>query len=393
MEKISVFIIGSKGYTANYGGWETFVHGLVDNWSDPSVEFFVFELAGKKSEEGFKRVGKAVCCRVYVKNTGSSTMMHYDAKCTKTAMAYVSGHHVAHPVFLYLGMRIGPLIRLQKPFMKKNGIAVIENPDGMEWKRTKWNPAVQVYLFLSARLMAGAADCLVCDSREILRIYESMPGLKKVRKTYIPYGVSMDAPLPETEPETVRAFFDRWGLKKDGYYLILGRYTPENNYEMMLKGFMGSKTIRDLLVITNYAEEKKSFHQHIRESTRYEEDARVKMAGSVYDSELVRYLRALAHAYIHGHSVGGTNPGLLEAMAVTDVNLLFDGVCNREVGKDAAVWFHDAADLAEKIEEADAFSDETIRDLGSRAKARMKEFYSWDTVVEAYDRIFHSLFS
>lgn len=392
MNKISVFIIGSRGYSANYGGWEAFVHGLVDNWSDPSVEFFVFELAADRKEEGIKAEKNAACIRVYVSNTGSSTMMRYDAKCTSYALRYISENHVEKPVLLYLGMRIAPLVWLKKPFMKRKGIAVVANPDGMEWKRTKWNPFVQAYLWVAAHFCALAADRMVCDSDEIRKIYDRMCGAKRIPKEYIPYGADPETAAGGPEPEKVKEFLNAWGIRRDGYYLILGRYTPENNYEMMFKGFMMSGTKRDLLVITNFREERLSFHQHIRESTQYEKDARVKMAGTVYDRELVRYLRRYARAYIHGHSVGGTNPGLLEAMSATDVCLLYDGKCNREAGGDAALYFENAEQLAERIEESDRFPEKTIREYGNCAKERMRKLYSWESAVQRYDVLFHGLF-
>ncbi len=391
MKEINVFVLGSKGYTANYGGWETFVHGLIDNRKDPGVSYYVFEIVHSKSEEEIVKADGLTRIRIFVKKRGSSTMMIYDAKCTAYALNYIKENGISNPVLLYLGMRIGPLVWLKKPGIKKQGIRVIENPDGMEWKRTKWNVLARMYLYISAHFMSGAADCLICDSEKIRDIYDRMPGAKKVRKEYIPYGACPVEELPEPVPDRVRLFFDKWKIRKDGYYLILGRYTPENNYEMMIRGFMASSSARDLLVITNYSEEKPSFHKHIKESTQYGKDARVKMAGTVYDSELLKYIRKYAHGYIHGHKVGGTNPGLLEAMSVTDVNILFDSRFNREVGGDAAMYFADAEELSGRIEEADGFLQETIHEYGTKAREHILKNYSWDDTIRKYERLFYEV--
>ena len=389
--KINVFIIGARGYCANYGGWESFLHGLIDNWKDPDVVFYVFEIVENKTEEGIARVNNANCIRVFVRNTGSSTMMYYDAKCTDYAVRYITENGLSNPILLYLGMRIAPLVWMIKPYIKRKGIRIIENPDGMEWKRTKWNRLVQVYLYLSSQLMARAADYLICDSARIKEHYDRFTAIKDIPKEFIPYGVYPGERVADPMPRRVRHFFDEWKIEPDGYYLILGRYIPENNYEMMLKGFMASNSARKLVVVTNYKEEIQSFHQHIRERTRFETDRRIVMTGSLYDREILPYLRRHAHGYIHGHKVGGTNPGLLEAMSMTNLNILFDGEFNREIGADAAVYFSTAEELKDRIEEADSFSEEVLRQFGNAAKERMRKHYSWGEMVEKYDRVFHRI--
>ena len=391
MNEVNVFILGSKGYQANYGGWETFVHGLSDNWNDSEVRLFIYGVAEKENEESIVKTGNTTCIDIYVKNTGSSTMIHYDVKCLRHVLGYISENRIKNPVILFLGMRIGPLVWLKKPYIKSKGVYLICNPDGMEWKRTKWNPLVQVYLYTAARFMAAASDLLVCDSKCIMDIYSRDLLTKRVGKEYIPYGSYPCTSETEKRSAATDAFFEKWGIREDEYYLILGRYTPENNYEMMLKGFMASDSKRNLLVITNYAEEKQSFHVHIRKSTGYEQDPRVKMVGSVYDKELTQYIRRHAHGYIHGHSVGGTNPGLLEAMSSTDVNILYDCECNREVGDDAVMYFRDADELKRRIEQTDDLSGETICEYGKKAKERMRQNYAWVETVRRYDSLFHKV--
>lgn len=160
---------------------------------------------------------------------------------------------------------------------------------------------------------------------------------------------------------------------------------------MMIKGFMKSKTDKKLLIITNYKTEIQKFHQHILDSTHYPDDDRVIMAGTLYDKDILHYVRQYARGYIHGHSVGGTNPGLLEAMAETNVNLLNDVSFNRYVGGDVAVYFKDENSLKKLIEEVDMMSEKKIRDIGNRSKNRMIEKYSWKKIVTEYSRIFHSI--
>ena len=389
---INVFIIGARGYTQNYGGWEALVHGMIDNWKDDSVKFYVFEKVEKTSDEGILELPQCTCIRVCVEETGSSAMMIFDSKCTDYAKNYIVEHKLTNPIMYYLGLRIGPKVWLKRRSLKKAGIILMENPAGLEWKRTKWNKLVQVYAYVAAHFMAHAVDYMVCDAEEIRNVYNKMIHSKRPKKEFIAYGSYPVEKVTEPMPEKVKAFFDEWGIEKNGYYLILGRFIPENNYEMMFKGFIASDSPRDLVVVTNYKTEIQTFLQHIKDSTGYETDKRVKMVGTVYDKEMLHYIRQYAHGYIHGHSVGGTNPGLLEAMSETDMNLLYGCPFNREVGGNAAEFFDSERELKELIQKVDKYTEEKIQEYGKKAKARMQSEYSWDGIVEKYDRLFHEIY-
>lgn len=390
---INVFIIGLRGYTRNYGGWEAFAHGLLDNWLDESVHFYAFEKVDTEQEEGFITVNGIDCIRVCEKEQGSSAMLKYDKNCTDFAIKYIKKHNVKNPILFHLGVRIGPYLLLKRHVMKKMGLVLMENPAGAEWRRTKWGKILQLYLFISAMMMARSTDCMVCDNEGIRNLYKKLLVGKKPILEYVAYGVDQVTPVEEPMPAYVEAFFKKWDIEPDEYYLILGRYVPENNYEMMIKGFMKSNTKKKLLIITNYKTELPKFHNHILNCTHYPEDKRVVMAGTLYEKELLHYVRQYAHGYIHGHSVGGTNPGLLEAMAETDINMLYDVDFNRYVGGDAAVYFSNEDDLNELIEQIDSITIEEKRCIGTAAKYRMVEKYSWQTIVDGYNRVFHRLVS
>lgn len=389
--EINVFIIGLRGYTQNYGGWETFAHGLIDNWTDSSVRFFAFEKIDDKSKEEIVELNNITCIRVFEEDTGSSTMMKYDKKCTDLTCDFVKHFDIQNPVMFHLGLRVGPYLWLKRNQIKDLGITMMENPAGVEWKRTKWNKLVQVYLFISALMMAKSTDYMCCDNEGVREVYRDLLYGKKPKLEYVAYGVEAAQPVDKNMPVKVRDFFNQWGLEKDGYYLILGRFIPENNYELMFKGFKKSKTKRKLLVICNYKTEIKKFYDHIKKATQFEQDNRIIMAGTLYDHEILHYIRQYAHGYIHGHSVGGTNPGLLEAMAETDINILYNVPFNRYVGGDAAYYFTTENELAEQIEVVDSISIEKKIEVGKLAKQRMKDKYTWKHIVDEYDRIFHDI--
>lgn len=393
-KKINFFIIGLRGYTQNYGGWEAFAHGLLDNWSktgDEDVQFWAFERVDSYDKEEIVVVNNVICVRVCELEQGSSAMMKYDKHCTELTCEYVKANHPINPIMFHLGVRIGPYLYLKRKYIKSLGIKMAENPAGAEWRRTKWNQAVQVYLYASAMMMAKSTDCMVCDNEGIRDLYRKLLRGKKPDLEYVAYGVDKIAPVSEDVPQKVQDYFDEWGIEKGEYYVILGRFIPENNYEMMFKGFMKSKTNKKLLVICNYKTEIQMFYEHIIVSTGFMNDDRVIMAGTLYDKERLHYIRQYACGYIHGHSVGGTNPGLLEALEETDVNILFDVDFNRYVGKDAALYFKSEDDLAKKIEIVDEMNEEQRVEYGVKAKDRMNEAYSWKHICEEYNRVIHKI--
>lgn len=385
---INVFIIGLRGYTQDYGGWESFAHGLLDNWVDNSIHFYAFEKVNDEKKEEIVEVNNVTCIRVCETEEGSSAMMKYDRRCTDLACEFTKLYNIKNPILYHLGVRIGPYLWLKRKQIKKLGINMIENPAGAECRRTKWNKLVQVYLFISAIMMAKSTDYMVCDNEGIRQLYKKILIGKKPRLECIAYGVEEADKVDNTMPEKVKVFFDKWHIQRDQYYLILGRYVPENNYEMMIKGFMKSDTKRKLLIITNYKEELEKFHEYILSTTNFLNDDRIIMAGTLYDKEILSYIRQYAHGYIHGHSVGGTNPGLLEAMSETDVNLLYDVSFNRFIGKNAALYFSDTQELVRLIHKVDFMPEKEKKMYGIKARAIMKREYSWEKIVDEYDALF-----
>ena len=384
---INVFMIGLRGYTQNYGGWEAFAHGLFDNWTDNDVQWWAFEKVDSVDKEEIVVVNNIICVRVYEGETGSSAMPKYDIHCTNLTCHIVKKSKVSKPIMFHLGVRIGPILWLKRHSIKKLGITMMENPAGAEWRRTKWNRLVQVYLFISAMMMAKSTDCMVCDNEGIRELYDKIMIGRKPLLEYVAYGVNPVPRVADTIPDKVTEYFKKWGIEKDNYYLILGRFIPENNYEMMFKGFMKSKTTKKLLVICNYKTEIKSFYNHIKQTTGFKNDDRIIMAGTLYDQEILHYIRQYAHGYIHGHSVGGTNPGLLEAMAETDLNILYSVNFNRYVGKDTATYFKNADDLACKIEKTDLIDTDRKTTIGNGARKNMVDNYSWNYIVDEYERV------
>ena len=166
---------------------------------------------------------------------------------------------------------------------------------------------------------------------------------------------------------------------------MVGRFVPENNYEAMIREFMKSNSKKDFVLITNVEQNK--FYDQLLKDTGFDKDLRVKFVGTVYDQELLKYIRENAFAYFHGHEVGGTNPSLLEALASTKLNLLLDVGFNREVGEDGAIyWKKD--ELAHVIEEVERFDEDAILELDEKSSQRIEDAFTWEKIVADYEEVF-----
>lgn len=387
----NVFIIGSKGIPANYGGLETFVEKLTEYSGTGDIQYYV------SSIEPLHRNGKTVeryihngakCFVLGVPDVGAVRAPLYDWKSIRFFTKYIEKKHMENAVVYVLACRIGPVFGHYVRKLHGMGVKVALNPDGHEWLRAKWNAPVKKYWRISERLMVKHSDFIICDSVNIEEYIRKNYAQYHPKTTFIAYGA-------ETEPSKLgdddRKFTDwlaKWGLSPGGYFVNIGRIVPENNYETMIKGFMQSGSKRSLVLVAR----KNPFSEELKGITGYGSDPRIKFVDGIYDQELLKKVRENAYGYIHGHSVGGTNPSLVEALAVCDLCLLYDVGFNREVGEDGALyWPKDPQALAELIDRSERMTGEEIRGLGRKAKARMKEYYSWEYIVGRYGEEFRKL--
>lgn len=383
---MNVFIIGSKGIPAKYGGFETFVHKLTEKRKDENIKYHISCLASDNKEFEFNN---ARCFNIKVKNIGAAKAIIYDIKALRQCINYIRQNKLKDCVIYILACRIGFFLTSYCKILTKMGIRLYVNPDGHEWNRSKWNKFIRTYWKCSEKLMIKHADLLVCDSIEIQRYIKESYSRFNPKTTYISYGADVDTSMPCANSEKLLEWFKKYYIKEEEYYLIVGRFVPENNYEIIIREFILSNTKRDLIIITNI--EKNRFYEELLGKTRFNEDKRIKFVGTVYDGKLLTEIREKAYAYFHGHEVGGTNPSLLEALASTKINILLDVVFNKEVGENAAVYFSkDKGDLTNLINEVDIYDEDTKNNLELSAKKRIRESYTWERVVGYYETLFLS---
>ena len=379
-----VFIIGSRGLPAQYGGFETFVDQLVSHQVSPDIQYHVACLSTDQAYQHFDYKG-VDCFTIKAPKLGPARVIAYDMMAINYALKVIKKQGIEQPIFYVLGNTIGAFVAPFARKIHKIGGRFYINPDGLEWKRAKWAKPIQAYLKYSEKIMTRHADLVISDNPGIESyIKEAYPWSKT---TYIAYGTDLSSTSLNSQDNKVREFYQKWQTQEKNYYLILGRFVPENNYETAIREFMASSTKRDLVIICN--QEGNPYFEELRARTGFDQDPRVKFVGTVYDQDLLKYIRKEAFAYIHGHEVGGTNPGLLEALAQTDLNLVLGVSFNQTVAKDSAhYWTKETGNLAHLIDRVDSLED--VSEWGQRAKANMKQNFTWEKIVGEYEELFLS---
>ena len=379
-----IFIIGSRGLPAQYGGFETFVEKLISYKVSPAIRYHVACLSDESTGNHFDYKG-ADCFTVNPPKLGPARVIAYDMMAINYSLKLIKKEGIQSPIFYILGNTIGAfIVHFAKKIQSVGGILLV-NPDGLEWKRAKWSKPVQSYLKYSEKEMTKYANLIISDNRGIeTYIQNTYPW---ARTTFIAYGTDLSKTTLTAEDDPVRDWYQKWQTQEKDYYLILGRFVPENNYEIAIREFMKSSTERDLVIICNH--EGNAYFDELRQITGFDKDKRVKFVGTVYDQDLLKYIRNQAFAYIHGHEVGGTNPGLLEALAQTDLNLIYNVDFNHQVAQETALyWNKEDGNLSQLIDSVDG--QVSFEDLGNAAKANMKENYTWEKIVGEYEELFLS---
>ena len=379
-----VFIIGSRGLPAQYGGFETFVDQLVSHQVSPDIQYHVACLSNDQAYQHFDYKG-VDCFTIKAPKLGPARVIAYDMMAINYALKIIKKQGIEQPIFYVLGNTIGAFVAPFARKIHKLGGQFYINPDGLEWKRAKWAKPIQAYLKYSEKIMTRHADLVISDNPGIESyIKEAYPWSQT---TYIAYGTDLSPTSLTSQDWKVRELYQKWQTQEKNYYLILGRFVPENNYETAIREFMASSSKRDLVIICN--NEGNPYFEELRTWTGFDQDPRVKFVGTVYDQDLLKYIRKEAFAYIHGHEVGGTNPGLLEALALTDLNLVLGVSFNQTVAKDTAhYWTKETGNLAHLINHVDSLED--VSEWGQRAKANMKQNFTWEKIVGEYEELFLS---
>lgn len=389
-----VFIIGAKGFT--YGGYETFLDKLTEyHQNNKNIQYHIAckangnGITDETKLEGVKLLSDTEymyhnthCIKIKSPEIGAAQAICYDFKALKYCCNYIEKNHIEKPIIYVLSSRVGFAIGYYARKIHKLGGKYWNNPDGREGLRKKYQRYIRWYWQWSERFMVKNSDLVICDSRNIEKYILEKYANYKPKTTFIAYGSDViSSTLSDDSPKFTK-WMNKFGLSKDYYYLSVGRFVPENNFETMICEFMKSKTSKDFAIITTRDDK---FLASLDKKLHFRNDKRIKFVGTVYDKELLKKIRENAYGYFHGHEVGGTNPSLLEALGATKLNLLYEVNFNKEVAEDAALyWNKEDGKLAALIDKVDEMSVEDRDKYGAKAKNRIKLAYSWSLITDKY---------
>lgn len=354
----TVAIIGTRGYPSFYGGFETAVRKLAPFLADEGWNVSVYGRSAAAADHPERDPRVTVLTTRGVENKSLSTLSYGLTSCIH---AFWSKPDVALVMNVANGFWL-PLLRLR-------GIPTVVNVDGIEWERAKWGKAAKFIFKLGARMTAKFGNVLVADSTEIARRWQEDFGRSCV---FIPYGGEAGTDLP---PED--------GLEAKGYVLAVARFVPENTIPEFIEAARVLSDDYNVLIVGS-----SGYGGALEEAVRSlaAESSNVRWLGHVSDDERLLALWKNCGVYFHGHSVGGTNPALVQAMANGAPVVARDTVYNREVLGDEGVFCTPEPGAIEKAIRRVMEDPEEQRRLERLSLGRVQHGYTWDAVCSAYDR-------
>lgn len=301
-----VYLVGAKSLGA-YGGYETFVYKLTEyHQNKENIKYHVACKAngdGCMDESKFDGVTKindhefefhnAHCFKIDVPQIGPAQAIYYDIAALKACCEHIKKNHIPHPIVYIMACRIGPFASHFYREIHKLGGTVYLNPDGHEWMRAKWSAPIRKYWKISEQMMVKYCDLAICDSVNIEKyIHECYDGKgikgRNPKTTFIAYGADLTLSKLADDDEKLMNWYREKGLTKKDYYLVVGRFVPENSFEVMIREFMKSKSKKNFAIITNVNEK---FLNELEEKLHFKSDKRIKFVGTVYDQELLKKIR------------------------------------------------------------------------------------------------------
>jgi len=357
-KKIRIAILGSRGIPAKYGGFETITQELSTELAKKGFDIFVAcetKFFKKNPYAEYKRV-KLVYFPI-INSIRTISEVIYDT------LSVIWASFKADVIYM---LGYASVIALIIP--KLLGKIVIVNVDGLEWKRRKFNMVIRFLLRCFEKLAIKIADYIVVDSHVIRVYYKKNYGVNPI---YIPNGIRENKPYP---CEVLR----KYGLEKNGYYLVVARLEPENNIDLIIKGFRASNSSKKLVIIGKLKKTK-----YCDKLLKLKND-KIFFVGGIYNRRLLMSFRRNCYAYIHGHEVGGTNPSLVEALSCGNAIIAFDVPFNREVARDAALYFKNLTTLKDQITFLEKNS-ELVNLMGEKAYTIYKKYYTVDKMVHAFE--------
>lgn len=357
---MKIAILGTRGIPNHYGGFEQFAEFFSVYLVEQGHEVYCYNSHDHKYQEKTFHGVNIIHQHDPEYKYGTFGQFIYDYNCI------MDSRKRDFDIILQLGYTSNSIWYFLLP---KKPI-IITNMDGIEWKRSKYNRPVQQFLRFAERLAANSSDYLVADS---LGIQTFLKKRYNKESTYIAYGA-----YPFDSPD--ETWLKEYSVEKGNYNMIMARFEPENNFQMVLDGVVKSKEDRIILVVGNH---QTKYGAYLKD--RYKDYSNIRFTGGIYNLEHLNNLRYYSNLYFHGHSVGGTNPSLLEAMASQALILAHNNDFNKGVLKDNAYYFSNADEVSKLLLETK--KSDNLQFVKNNFDAIVQNF-NWEKINADYLRLF-----
>ena len=352
-----ITIIGTQGVPANYGGFESLVENIIGDNKSPNVNYTVF--CSSKDLPLQREEYKGAKLKYIPLSANGVQSIPYD-------MLSLLKVPKETDVILMLGVSGSLILPLFKPFSKKKFVI---NIDGLEHRRDKWGKAARWYLKLSEKMAIKYADVIIADNKGIQDYVKEEYGKESV---LIAYGG--DHVIRNMKANCEKDILTKFALEPKDYAITVCRIEPENNCHNILEAF--SKTDKKLIFIGNW--NRSEYGRNLKE--KYSKFSNIIIQDPIYDIDILYALRKNTGMYIHGHSAGGTNPSLVEAMFFGCPILCYDVVYNRASTQEKAYYWKDVDELVDLLNRSD-LCGEVMRSIAQKE-------YTWKTIASQYEALY-----
>lgn len=368
---MKIAFISTRGIPNNYGGFEQFAEYISVGLAERGHEVTVYSPhyhPYKEDEYKGVRIKHIYSPEQWM--GGSLGSFFYDYSCLKDALKnedfdiiYEAGYTSIIPAYIRFNVK-----NIQRPLFTTN-------MDGLEYKRTKFNPLVRRFVFWEERMAVKHSHFLIADNMGIHDYYKEKYGRES---KFLAYGANI-------YDDYDALILKEWNLSVNDYYLLVARIEPENNLDMAIKGYKESKEYgkRPLIIVgkTNTPYGK----QLIK---KYGNDPNIRFIGGIYDFKKLNSVRHFSFAYFHGHSVGGTNPSLLEAMASDCFILAHDNIFNKAVLGENAIYYPSSTDVIDILNNIDVLAAQKKEQFTQNNIEVIRKEYSWKKLIDEHEKYF-----
>lgn len=360
-----IAILGTRGIPNHHGGFEQFAEYFSVFLAQKGHEVYVYNSHNHPYGRNEYKNVNILHCYDPEASIGTAGQFIYDLNCI------VDSRKRNFDIILQLGYTSSSLwykVLPKKPI-------VITNMDGLEWKRSKYSKKVQIYLKSAEKWAVKSSDFLISDS---VGIQDYLKKKYYVDSKYIAYGANV---FTFPDKEVLKNYY----VESYGYNMLIARLEPENNIVTILDGVASAKLNLPFLVIGKH---ETKFGEYLKD--RYKIEKRIRFLGGIYNQEHLNNLRYFSNFYFHGHSVGGTNPSLLEAMATGALIVAHKNIFNASILKDNSFYFENKDEVAEIL---DNFRKSDFLDMVEKNSREIEEHYNWDKINCEYLDYFKECFS